>query len=291
VPALGLLNAYRRSRGLLIPRIEIVAGRGRRGCALGARAVRPATTAWETFAAGIAFKTGGAVHLRLRAGDEGRQAIDTAGVRDNRLRLGLRLILRLRTMFALTVFAGLMLTRLLVALKGLALARLEVALRVVALSIFALSVFARHERLRMLGNEAGLLAEIGEAFALIFAFVRRRHFVFGARLRLVLPELLLGGCDQPEIMFGVLVIVLCRDRVARGARIARELDVFFRNVGGGAADLDVGSVRFEHPGHRILTAPVIIIFVVAAIIAAVVPVTHPLVIILTVSHVSPLFQP
>jgi hypothetical protein len=37
-----------------------------------------------------------------------------------------------------------------------------------------------------------------------------------------------------------------------------------------------------------LTAPVIII--VAVIIVIVVPVTHPLV-ILTVSHVSPLFQP
>jgi hypothetical protein len=37
-----------------------------------------------------------------------------------------------------------------------------------------------------------------------------------------------------------------------------------------------------------LTAPVIV--VVTAIIVVVVPVTHPLV-VLTVSHVSPLFQP
>jgi hypothetical protein len=275
-----------KDRYLLISRIEIVAGPGRCGHALGARAVRSATTARETFAAGIAFKTRGAVHLRLRAGNEGRQAIDAAGVRDNRLRLGLRLILRLRPVFArLAMFAGLMLfARLLLALKGLALARLEIALRVVALS-----VFARHERLRLLRNEAGFLAEIGEALALVLAFVRRRHFVFGARLRLVLPELLLSGCDQPEIMFGVLVVVLGSNRIARGARIARELDVFFRNVGGGATDLDVGSVRFEHPGHRVLTAPVIII-VVAVVIVVVIPVTHPLV-ILTVSHVSPLFQP
>jgi hypothetical protein len=56
-------------------------------------------------------------------------------------------------------------------------------------------------------------------------------------------------------------------------------------MGGGATDLDVGSVRFEHPGHRVLTAPVIIVVVIVVI-----PVTHPLV-ILTVSHVSPLFQP
>jgi hypothetical protein len=60
-------------------------------------------------------------------------------------------------------------------------------------------------------------------------------------------------------------------------------------VGGGTADLDVGPVRFEHPGHRVLSAPVIIVIVVVTIV--VIPVTHPLVVVLTVSHVSPLFQP
>jgi hypothetical protein len=59
-------------------------------------------------------------------------------------------------------------------------------------------------------------------------------------------------------------------------------------VRGGATDLDVGPVGLEHPGHRVLAAPVVIIVVV---IAVVVPVTHALVVILTVSHVLPLFQP
>jgi hypothetical protein len=54
-------------------------------------------------------------------------------------------------------------------------------------------------------------------------------------------------------------------------------------VGSGAANLDVGAIRFEHPGHRILAATVVVIVVV-------IPVTHSLV-VLTVSHVSPLFQP
>jgi hypothetical protein len=53
----------------------------------------------------------------------------------------------------------------------------------------------------------------------------------------------------------------------------------------GTADLDIRPVRFEYPGHRVLAAPVIIV-----VIVVIVPVTHPLV-ILTVSHVSPLFQP
>jgi hypothetical protein len=55
-------------------------------------------------------------------------------------------------------------------------------------------------------------------------------------------------------------------------------------VGCGAANLDVGSVGFENPRHRILAAPVIIVVVI------VVPVAHPLV-VLTVSHVLPFYQP
>ncbi len=70
--------------------------------------------------------------------------------------------------------------------------------------------------------------------------------------------------------------------------VARELNVLFSDVRRCAAKLDVWPVRFEHPGHRVLTAPVIVIVVAAVVI--VVPVTHPLV-VLTVSHVSPLFQP
>jgi hypothetical protein len=91
-------------------------------------------------------------------------------------------------------------------------------------------------------------------------------------------------------VFGVLVVVLGCDRVAGRARVTRQLNVFFGYVRGGAADLDIGSVRFEHPSHRVLTAPVIIVAIVVAAIVVVIPVTHPLV-VLTVSHVSPLFQP
>src|SRR5712671_1457269 len=257
---------------LLIPRIEIVARAGRSGhVVVGTWAVRPAAAARETVTAAIAFETAGrAVHLRLRPGDEGGQAIDAAGIGNHRLRLGLglRLILRLRAMLALAM----MFARLLVAvtLVGLPLARLEIAL----------IIFARHERLLLLRHKARLLAEVRKTLALVLSFLGR-HFIVGARLRLVLPELLLGRRDQAEIMFGVLVVIFSRDRIAGRARIARQLNVFFRNVGGGTTDLDIGSVRFEHPGHRVLSAPVIVVVIV------VIPVTHPLV-VLTVSHVSPL---
>jgi hypothetical protein len=158
--------------------------------------VRPAAPARETFAAATTFEPGRAVHLRLRAGNEGGQAIDAAGIGNHRLRLGLRLILRLRTMLALAMMFA--------RLVGLTLARLEIAL---------LIVVARYERLLLLRHEARLLAEVRKTLALFLAFLGR-HFIVGARLRLVLPELLLGGRDQPEIMFGVLVVIFGPNHVA-----------------------------------------------------------------------------
>jgi hypothetical protein len=156
---------------------------------------------------------------------------------------------------------AMMFARLLVALIGLRIARSVVA----------------DVGLRLLRNEAGLLAEIRETFFVV-ALVGN-HFSIGTRLRLILPELLLSSRDDAEIMFGVLVVVLGGHRIAGRPCVARQLDIFFRNVGRGTADLDVGSVRFEDPRHRVLTAPVIVVVIV-------VTVTHPLV-VLTVSHVSP----
>src|SRR5258706_409773 len=131
----------------------------------------------ETLAT-IALETArAAIDLRLRSGDERRQAIDTDTVGNHRLWLRLRLKRRLRTMFArATVVAGRML---LARLVGLGLAWI---------------VVARHERLRLRRNEAGLLPEIRKAFALVVA-VLRGHLVLGARLWLVLTEMLLGGGD------------------------------------------------------------------------------------------------
>ncbi|CCE11159.1 membrane hypothetical protein [Bradyrhizobium sp. STM 3843] len=292
--------------------VEIVARRRRRrGCsfsrARGVRAAAPPRIALAT-----TFEAGRRVRdLRLRAGDEGRQAVDAA-VGDHGLRLRLGLILRLRTLAKLARLPGLamltgfamlprlamlpmlsgfamfprlalvarlsgftmlaLLPRLLVALIGLVVPRLPIALAAVAVA---------HERLRLRGrNEARFLAEAREAIALVIQIVHRQ-IVGVTRLRLVLAELLLGGGDQAEIMFGVLIIVFGRNGVAGRAGIAGKLDVFFRHVGGGAADLDVRPVGLEHTGQRVLAAPVIIV---------VIPVAHPLV-VLTVSHVLPLFQP
>ena len=178
--------------------------------------MRPAPPPRETFAA-IAFETArAAVDLRLRSGNERWQAIDTDAVGNHRLWLGLRrLKLRLRAMLA-----GRML---LARLVGLALARI---------------VVTRHERLRLRRDEAGLLPEIRKAFALVLA-VLGRHFVLGARLRLILTELFLGSGDQPEIMFGMLEIAFRHDRIARSLRVARQLEVFFADVVGRSTNFHV----------------------------------------------------
>src|SRR5665213_2531774 len=276
---------------LLVPRIEIV-GAGYCGCghAVGARAMRPAAAAWEALALTGIETAGRCADLRLRSGDERRQPVDAGIIRNHRLRLGLlqlRLWLKLRLRTVLAMFTRRMLFARLVRLAfTLVIAGIILALIVVARIIIALDIVARHERLRLHRDEAGLLTEMRETLALVVALLRR-HFIFGARLRLVLAELLLRGGDQAEIMLGMLIVVLGGDRIAGGARIARQLHVFFRDMGRGAADLDVGPVRFEYPGHRVLAASAVV--VIAVIVAVVIPVvTHPLV-VLTVSHVLPLF--
>ncbi len=58
----------------------------------------------------------------------------------------------------------------------------------------------------------------------------------------LLAELFLRGGDQAKIMFGVLIVIFGRHRVAGALRVACKLDVFFCNVRSGAADFDVGTV-------------------------------------------------
>ena len=65
--------------------------------------MRTAAPARETFTRAPLISAGRGMDLRLRPGDEGRKTIDAAGIGNRRLRLGLRLILRLRTMLALAV--------------------------------------------------------------------------------------------------------------------------------------------------------------------------------------------
>jgi len=229
--------------------------------------MRATTPTWKPVSAALGASRA-TIDLRLRPRDERRQTVNADSFRHHwlglRLRLGLRLILGLLTGIALAMFA-----RLLVALeRGLVVAR-----TVAVASIRLL------RRLRRLRSEARLLAETREILAFVFVVVADR--LLAPRLLLVLPELLLGGGDEAEVVLGVLVVVLGRDRVAGRASIARKLKIFLGDMGGGPADLDIRAVGFVDPGHWVLTAPVVVI-----VIVIVVPVAHPL-LILTVSHVLP----
>jgi hypothetical protein len=61
----------------------------------------------------------------------------------------------------------------------------------------------------------------------------------------------LRRCDQAEIMLRVLEITLRHHRIARGMRVARELEIFFRDVMRGAADFDVRAVGFIGARERV----------------------------------------
>jgi hypothetical protein len=253
-----------RSR-LFISRGKIVTRRSRaRGDAFRTRPVRATATSRESFAfAAIAALEAAAIDLWLRSGDEGGQAVN-ASIRNGGLRL---LLLKWR----------------LAALFAVILSRLVLFARLIGLLMIALAVVAWLIRLLLHRNESRLLAEVRKALVLVA--ILRGHLGIGPWLWLVLAELLLGRGNQAEVMLGMLVVIFRSDRVAGGARITRELDVFFGDVRRSPADFDVRSVGFEHPRHRVLTTPVIVIVVVI-----IVPVTHPFV-VLTVSHVVPLIQP
>src|SRR5690606_18502591 len=91
-------------------------------------------------------------------------------------------------------------------------------------------------------SKAGLGAETGKAIDIRFKAFALAHLGLDARLllrRLVLPELLLCGGNQAKIVFCMLIVVFCRDRVAGAARITRQLKVFFSNMRRVATDLDI----------------------------------------------------
>jgi hypothetical protein len=134
----------------------------------------------------VAFEPA-AIHLRLRSGDEGGEAVDAAVVVGLHRRL--RLILRLR----LAVLARL----LLVPLIGLLLvARLLIG-----------RLLNRHE--------ARLRSEIRIAVVVIATgIIPRLALDPRLLLRLVLAKLFLGCGDQAKIMLGVLIIVFGSDGIA-----------------------------------------------------------------------------
>src|SRR5579862_3083896 len=101
-----------------------------------------------------------------------------------------------------------MLTRLLLLARLILLLMISIALTVIV------AVVAWERLLLLDGNEARFLAEAARKTILFLAVFRRRRIGIGAGLRLILAELLLSRRNQAEVMFGVLIVVFRRDRIA-----------------------------------------------------------------------------
>ena len=147
--------------------------------------------------------------MRLSAGDEGGQPFDVllALLREV-LRAGLR-VLRLH-------------------LRVLLLARIE------QLLLARRKRFAADRRLLVVAVVVAVVGKIAARLALLL------------KIGLALAELFLGGSDQAEVVLRVLIVVFRGDRVAGTLRVARELKIFFGDVGRRSPDLHVRSVGLVH---------------------------------------------
>jgi hypothetical protein len=67
----------------------------------------------------------------------------------------------------------------------------------------------------------------------------------------------LGGCNKPEVMFGVLQIIFRRDRISPCVGVSRELEVFLGDMMRVAAYFDVRSIRFVGSSQRIGPSPIV----------------------------------
>jgi hypothetical protein len=201
----------------------------------------------------------------LAAGDKGRQPFDVFVIgRLEALLPGLVVMLRLRLLMRLLILLRLLL-RLLV--------RLLVLLRRLLL---ALIVWLLLWRERLAANGRLVIVAVVKRVVGIIAGLLRLLLIEG---RLGLPQVLLRGGDQPEIMLGVLVVVFGRDRIAGTLRVAGQLKVFLGNVRRIAPDLQVRSVGLVHARQWIL---VMVMMMTTATTFTAVATPHALV--LTVSH-------
>jgi hypothetical protein len=212
--------------------------------------------------------------LRLAAGDEGRKPLHVllaARLEVLRARLiVLRLVVLRLTVLGLIVL-GLIVLRLIV------LRLIVLRLTVLRLTVLRLLLLARIKRLRLargkrLAADGRLLVAV-----LIVAVIGN----IAARLALLLvigralAELLLRRRDQAEVMLGMLIIILGRDRVAGTLRVAGKLEIFFGDVRRRSPNFHVRSVGLVHTRQWIL------MMMMAATTFAV---ATPHALVLTVSH-------
>ena len=152
----------------------------------------------------------------------------------------------------------------LAALTVAVLIRLPV-IAVVALATLRLTIavgLAGRERRRRHDSFAGRSETVGKAGEIVVRVVFLRLDLF-ARLTLV-SELslllrLLRGSDQSEVVLRVLQVTFRHDRIAGRLSIARELQILFADMMGGAPDLYVRPIRLVGARKRIWTFSIIVV--------------------------------
>ncbi len=208
------------------------------------------------------------LRLLLPPGDERRQAARIAFIAALLRLIVMLLMLRPVMLLAVVLIVLLMLRVGLLSAAALLHVRLRLVLPVARLVLIRLVAIV----LAVVEIVAALLTLLRLP---LLALLRLALLTLLPVIRILLAELLLRGGDEAEVVLGVLVVVFGGHRIAGALRVARELDVFFRDVRGGAADLHIRPVRLVDPRQRILVSTLVVVMTPA----------HTL---LTVSHVSPL---
>lgn len=134
----------------------------------------------------------------------------------------------------------------------LKLLRVRLLLRVIVLLLIVVWLLARIILLRLargewLATDMRLLV-VSLVITLVGTAELARLLLLLIVRRLTLPKLLLGRGDQPKIMLSVLVIVFRCNWIARALRVARQLEIFFPNVGRRSANFYVRSIGLVHSG-------------------------------------------
>ena len=129
--------------------------------------------------------------------------------------------------------------------------------------------FTEEQYLKSQAEMCELFADLPEALENAVEIARRCSFVLDTR-KPILPRFT-GGSDDPEVMLGVLEVVLCHHRIARGLGIPRQLQVLFRDVGGIAPHFHVRPVALEIARERIdVLAPAIVVAAAGAVLVTLV---------------------
>jgi len=145
-------------------------------------------------------------------------------------------------------------------------------LRLVILRLIV-GLLARIVRLRLARCE-WLAAEVRLLVVAVVETVVGAAQLTGLRLLIIgltLAKLFLRGCNDAEIVFGVLVIIFRGDRISGTLRVAGELEIFFGDVGCRSPNFYVRPIGLVHSRQRIL-------------MMAALPVSPAHTLVLTVSH-------